>query len=406
MSEGKDSADRTDGLASTAPPTGQKVRMALAGVTAAVVLGLGATLIPAQVPPPEPSFSDTARKAAFTDTLSLLEDAGRLTESRPSESAADMLSLHARALQRPGVAPSATSSAPASSTATEAGGSAATGTASRSTAAASATGSTTAGTTVADPTGFVSRLATSAMRRLADAARSDGGTGRLLAAVGTAQFLKASDLAASWRLPAPSSPEGSLAAPPTPSSPTQVPTADNSPTATGSGVPGCGALQRQNDSHSDPAPSANLAGALAMAARSEAEAVYVYQVAQTRLDPDGGKAAAALLAAHQSNVRRAEELSRTNCVPAPPREAGYQLPAALAAKPSTALAELETGLMDVYADVVAFGSSDAKAWGVSQLLASGQRARSWGGTPGSFPGLALNKAELPQLEPGAGAATP
>lgn len=360
-SEGRDSAGR--GRASLrVPDAGRAMRTVLAGVTAALVLGLGVTLVPARPPAAPPSFSEAARITALDDALSLLAEASALAEApaagNQAVAAAEMLALQARALLRPAVGPSA---APA---------------------ATSLSPGPTPAAVSGDVAGFVQRLTASAGRRLADAAEADGGIARLLASAGTAQYLRATDLAAVAGIPVPEIPITSIA-----------------DTAPASGA----ACEQDGRGHlqisAETVQTTDLAGALAAVGRAEAEAVYVYQVAQTRLDPQGAGTAAAMLATHQDNVRRIEELSVENCAPAPPREAGYRLPHTFVAQPAASLGQLESGLLGVYGDLIALGSDASRAWAIQELVSSARRAHAWGAGTGAFPGLPVNEADLPELPP-------
>lgn len=333
------------------------VKALLVSLLAILVLGTGAVLLPANDgPPPEPPFSETARNAAYERTRALLSDAllsDALLADATAEGAAgtvSLLSTQARALLAPGATSSPSPSAAAVSTAP------------------------------LSKAAFLSALSDSAADRLADAAKSDGGTARLLAAVGTAQLLESSRLAAAWGLPGPETPS-ELAATALPS-----PAAASCPAAPATTV----------------SPSAEDGGigtgdALAAVVGAEQEAVYVYQVALTRLEPAAAGEAAKDLARHQQLLREAETLARQHCTEPPPREAGYRLPAGFASGAAAALGKQEAAALPAYGELVALSDGSTRRWAMAGLLDAGRRLEAWGSPAGALPGLAVDPAALPEL---------
>ena len=185
-------------------------RVALLACLALVVVSLGMALRPGSPPEPaEPPFSEQARSAALADTLRLRaagEQLGRSTAGDEDAAVAGTVSLltsQARALLVPGQSAPASLPAPRSSSAAAS--------------AAAVRCLPTASPTVAPPPATAAALATelaaSASQRFADAAESDGGMARLLAAVGTAQLLQASSLAAAAGAPAPAGPDPAAGVP-------------------------------------------------------------------------------------------------------------------------------------------------------------------------------------------------
>ena len=183
-------------------------RYALLACLALVVVSLGVALTPVRPPEPaEPPFSEQARSAALTETLRLLapaplgtgeQDFGRVHRRRvrhlpnPAvERTVRLLTSQARALLAAGPrasfgpcslgpqphTPAAASLPPLAS-------------------AAAVCCPAPAAPLPATAAALATELADSAAQRLADAAVADGGMARLLAAVGTAQLLQASALAA------------------------------------------------------------------------------------------------------------------------------------------------------------------------------------------------------------------
>ena len=385
-------------------------RYALLVCLALVVVSLGVVLMPNRpTEPAEPPFSEQARAAALAETVQLLDAGSQLgtakqdrskdgsagSADRPSDGAGNpaiertvtLLTTQAQALLAPGESPAdapsamaadsgrATHQAPASSPATPA----------RSVSGAPSAGQSSASQTSAGPSAaplpstaaeLVSALANSGNQRLADAAVADGGMARLLAAVGTAQLLQASALAAGTGTAAPpadvSSPQPSGTCP--------------SPSATGQSD------AEQSDAgqsgRGEPAPAASsLGGALAAVVRTEAQTIYGYQVALPRLGGDAAKSATAELARHDALLSGAELLSKLHCSALPPREAGYTLDQSFLDSPTAGLGSLEAAALPVYGDLVALSEGETRQWAIAALLGSGKRALLWGADPGALPGL-------------------
>ena len=339
-------------------------RFTLWACVALVVVSLGASVTPAQPrKPAEPPFSEQARAAALSEALRLSAAGEQLGQAVPGPASGaaqasisrtvSLLTTQARALLAPGDAPLA---------------------------AASPTPSPLPPSSVS---GLVDALASSGGQRLADAAKADGGMARLLAAVGTAQLLQASALAAA-----------AGAAPPA-----QVPAAAEvtAPERPGACPPESAAASSSAGGQHVPSGAATLAAALARAVRTEAETVYGYQVALTRLSGEAAAAAAAQLARHEALLSGAEALSRLHCVPIPPREAGYTLESSFLASPATGLAGLEAATLPVYGDLVALSTGETRQWAVSALLGGSRRAAAWGADTGPVPGLAADPAAFPPL---------
>ncbi|KQR80678.1 hypothetical protein ASF98_17905 [Arthrobacter sp. Leaf337] len=359
------------------PRPARYFRYGILASLAVLVISLGLALTPG--PPqevPEPAFSERARAAALAETMQLrlagrkMADSFSGAERQALLRTVTLLTTQARALTGPDPKPSASA-----------------------TGAASASGSATASATAQaegtdSPAALVAALSASGSRRLEDAAASDGGMARLLAAVGTAQVLQASSLAPALGEAAPAAP-GSPATPP-PASPTAASSATASAAADGSCPPAT--------TESGPAEgSATPATALAMTVKTEAETVYGYQVALARLDGAAAGSASQLLARHESVLAEAEALSRALCVDIPPREAGYTLGPSFLASPAAGLGSLEAGTLPVYGDLVALSGGSTRQWAISGLLAAANRAVLWGSDPGPLPGIVVDTAQLPEL---------
>ncbi|MET3809755.1 hypothetical protein ABIB14_000850 [Arthrobacter sp. UYEF3] len=353
-------------------------RIALLVCLALLVISLGLVFKPGN--PPEPlklTVSERTRAAALADALQLRDSgeqlgaaAGGPAVSAPAAGApagsartvlmqtVSLLTTHARALLRPGQAPAAASSTP-------------------SPASAPATAA-----------GLASALASSGRQRLADAGAADGGTARLLAAVGTAQLLQSTALAAAAGAPDPAS------GPPDPGPAVPTAAAGSCPTAGGS--PSSAPVA----SAGTPSGSAGLPGALAALVSSESETIYGYQVALTRLDGAAAKSAAEQLAHHEALLAGVESLSRSHCASIPPQEPGYALDPAFLASPGPGLAALESTSLPAYGDLVALSDGDTRQWAIAGLLGAARRTAIWGAAPGPMPGLAVDPASLPALPAG------
>ena len=169
-----------------------------------------------------------------------------------------------------------------------------------------------------------------------------------------------------------------------------------SPSATSPSTEGQSAAEPSTAGQSAAEPSAaasSLGGALAAAVRTEAQTIYGYQVALTRLGGDAAKSAAEELARHDALLGGAESLSRLHCSAVPPREAGYTLAPSFLASPAAGLGDLEAAALPVYGDLVALSEGETRQWAIAALFGSAKRAVLWGADPGALPGL--DPAALP-----------
>ncbi|WP_461163350.1 ferritin-like domain-containing protein [Arthrobacter sp. R4-81] len=378
-------------------------RYLLLACVAGLVISLGVAMTPRPAPePPEPAFSEQARASALETSLSLRSSAQLLAEAAPEAQQAaftrvvTLLTTQAKALLPPATAtpdPSASANVPPSET------------------APSAT-SPSPSATVATPSAgeLVAGLSASGLQRTSDAGAADGGMARLLAAVGTAQLLEASAFAGAVGVPAPevtvagltpedanqlkggtpnclasSSAAGPSAAPST--GPPAPQTAD-SPSAQ-SGEPGQTGLGQQGGSL--------LAAALSITVKTEAETIYGYQVALTRLEKSNTQSASSLMERHEQLLQEAQELSRLHCVDTPHQEPGYSLKPEFLQAPAAGLGSLEAETLPVYADLVALGEGPARRWAIAGLWEAARRSVQWGADPGAVPGVLFNVDQLPTL---------
>ncbi|WP_159734932.1 DUF4439 domain-containing protein [Arthrobacter sp. 9V] len=356
------------------PPWG---RVLLVAVVALLVAGTGMVLIPRDsATPPAVPFSETARAAAFQDTLLLRESAATLAEAATSgaekpalANAVTLLTTHAQALADPRGAPSSATSGTSPSHPTD-------------TAPTDSAATDSAATPQSSLASFLAGLAGSGSKRLEDAREADGGTARLLAAVGTAQLLQAERLAAEWQMPVPerTKTSGQVTA-----SKTESPAATLLTASCPSASP-----------RADPA-SATTDAALAAVVRSQQEAIYVYQVALKRLDETKSAAAAKYLQVHEALLRQAESLTTANCTDTPASEPGYRLPGQFSQDPAAFLGSVELASLPRFGDLVALSTDETRGWAIENLLAAARRSTAWGAGLPDAPGLMLDAGELPSL---------
>lgn len=371
-------------------------RIALLACLALVVVSLGIALSPGSPKEPaEPPFSEQARSAALAETMRLRtagEELGGSTTGDAQAAVAESVSLltsQARALVLPDrdeaeSGPSRGQAAPSGtpSVALPAGPSPA-GSAAPSSAAAPLPPSAAA---------LAAALADSAAQRLADAAVADGGMARLLAAVGTAQLLQASSLAAAAGAPDPAVPD-----PAAPRLSGACPSAGVSASSSSVASAASTAPAGAEASAGAEANAATLPGALAATVRTELETVYGYQVALTRLGGAAAARASEQLARHEGLAAGAEALSRVHCAPVPPREAGYTMAQDFLAEPAAGLSGLEASALPVYGDLVALSEGQTRQWAIAGLVGAARGSVLWGAETGALPGLAADPADFPEL---------
>ncbi|MDR7081466.1 hypothetical protein J2X01_000743 [Arthrobacter ginsengisoli] len=373
-------------------------RISLLACLALVVVSLGMALSPGSPKEPvEPPFSEQARSAALAETLRLRAAGEQLGQSPAGDgqpaitSTVSLLTSHARALLVPGQDEPALTLSPGPATASAAAS------APVAAAASVAASPSAAAPGPASAAALATELAASASQRLSDAAVADGGMARLLAAVGTAQLLQASALAAAVGAPAPAVPDP--AAPP-------LSGACPSPAASPSSTPGSAAAGTDapaaSPSSSGPASApvavpASLSAALAATVAAELETVYGYQVALTRLDGDAAGPASEQLARHEALAADAEALSRMHCTVVPLREAGYKMDQKFLVSPAAGLGALEVSALPVYGDLVALSEGETRRWAISGLVGAARRTALWGAEAGVLPGLAADQEQFPEL---------
>lgn len=371
-------------------------RYVLLACVAALVISLGVAMTPRPAPePPEPAFSEKARASALESSLSLRSSAQLLAEAAPEAQqpaltrVVTLLTTQAKALLPPGTS----SPEPSASASGSPSGTVPTGASPEPSPSA-----TVAASSAAD---LVAGLSASGVQRTSDAVAADGGMARLLAAVGTAQLLEASSLAGAVGVPAP----GAAVAGLTPEDAEQLKLgaseclSPSSAAAASSAEPQATAPSENSSSNAQSGAhgSSLLASALSMTVKTEAETIYGYQVALTRLEKSSTQAAALLLARHEQLLQEAEELSRLHCVSTPNQEPGYTLKPEFLQAPAAGLGTLEAGTLPVYADLVALSEGSARRWAIAGLWEAARRSVQWGADPGPLPGLLFNADLLPSL---------
>lgn len=372
--------DVVNSKASKTRPRGRVLRTGILVASCAVILTSGMVLtLQEPAPPPAPTFSEQALADAYADALRLrsagnsLLGSGTLAaaEATPLGSTVTLLTVQGQALFRPIAEPAEGNAV---------------------TASASASPGSSAPAPEALPDSIPSLLAglvASAGERLSDANEADGGTSRLLAAVGTGQLLQAESLAAAAGVAVPEGP----ARRPDPSLPTVSTSANSATRIAGAGLgtavpPGEDCQVRA---------SVELAAAVTAVLEAERQAGYAYQVALPRMIGDAAGQAAMFQEDHNNLAAGAEALMADYCIEPSTAAPGYALGAGFLANPAAGLGALETGALAAYGDLVAFTDGTGRGWAVQALLDTAQRAHRWGADPGPLPGLSVDPAALPPL---------
>jgi Domain of unknown function (DUF4439) len=411
----KDSAGKNDGgprrgrSASVGRFVGRSILLLL---IVCIVIGLGTMVVGGPSEPEPPSATEVARMEAERSALVLAQDAAALGAAAADAPARGALLESAELLQRQAAALSLDGTG-LDGTGPDGSGPAPT-TAPIPAPTASGTASASPGTD-APPSfpGLVDALAESSRTNLVRAAEVEPGMARLLASVGTGQWLQAVRLAEATGLPAP----GPVPAPET-ADPGAValgtaPAASASPGAAASPTPsvsptscptGPAAADQSADQSAEPAVGADSDG-LAAALEAERRTVYAYEVAAARLPAPVAGAAAALLDAHRTAAGEAAQLAEDSCRTVPEPEPGYRLPADFMAAPAAGLALVEDELAGLYADLVGLSDDAVQMWAIGQLLETSAQRLAWTDDPEPLPGMDLPETEAAETElPGTGPA--
>lgn len=193
---------------------------------------------------------------------------------------------------------------------------------------------TTSTSAPATPTlaGLLSELTSSGDELLQDAVTAERAMGRVFAAVGTSQLLQAQELSAAAASTGPKS--------------AFLPVRRTFATPQG---PPC-------SSTLEPRSGVTVDAALRTAALGEQKAVYSYQVAAARLAEPQHSKARELLAGHQQKLDLLNAELMVRCLQEALPVAGFDLDSSFTATPATALAQLETELSAIYANLAALST--------------------------------------------------
>lgn len=404
----KDSAGKNDGgprqgsSASVGRVAGRGLLLLL---IACIVVGLGTMVMGEPSEPEPPSATEVARLEAERGALELAQDAAALGAAAAAAPAGGALLESAELLRRQAAALSLDGS-----------GLDGTGpalTSAKTTApTASGTASASRGTD-APPSfpGLVDALAESSRTNLARAAEVEPGMARLLASVGTGQWLQAVRLAEATGLPAPAPVPDPGAPAPGAADPGATAAASASPGTSASPAPSASptscpsgsataaqAADQASDQGANPA-AGDGTDSLAAALEAERRTVYAYEVAAARLPAPGAGAAAALLEAHRAAAGEAAQLAEDSCRTLPGPEPGYRLPADFMAAPAAGLAAVEDDLASLYADLVGLSGGDDRRWAIGRLLETSAQRLAWTEDPEPLPGMDLPETEVPGTGP-------
>lgn len=234
----------------------------------------------------------------------------------------------------------------------------------------------------AAPGDYVLALADAARTNLGNAVRADGGTARLLASVGTGQWLFAAEAADDAGLTRPAAPDS------------WAPVAADTPACTdpaqGNGSGGEDAAETGTRSGGEDA-----ADALQAAVDAEYGAAYAYEVVQARLGPWRPDAAlAAASRAHADHGAAGVDLLPLVCRPALAPAPAYALDGSFASDPEAALEELEQSLPGVYAELISLSEGQVRSWAIDRLVQTAEHASADQGTE-PLPGLPSGAGDLP-----------
>ncbi|WP_035775397.1 DUF4439 domain-containing protein [Arthrobacter sp. H5] len=308
------------------------LRGALLLLILALVAGLGLVIGGNSNDPPAPTFSEAALESAHQSAVGLSKTAAVLAGDGRGDGyqvAAEALALQAEALRPPSSPPPPEPGASASAT----------------------TSAATAPTAPASEDEFLAGLTDSYNANLTAAGEAEAGTARLLASVGTGQWLQAREIAGLLELDLPAPPRTG----------TTDGNDDGKPPVAG---PNC-------DSGQTPLPESGLSDTRA-AVFAEHRAAYAYEVEAARAeDPapfltlSGQHAAAALSGG---------AVLMAGCIAAPDPAAAFALHPDFVDDPEGFLRSMEQELVATYADLVGLTEGPARRWAVDQLVEAAQRA--------------------------------
>ena len=102
--------------------------------------------------------------------------------------------------------------------------------------------------------------------------------------------------------------------------------------------------------------------------RTEAQTIYGYQVALTRLGGDAAKSAAEELAHHDALLGGVESLSRLHLFRGAAARGGLRAGPSFLASPAAGLGDLEAAALPVYGDLVALSEGETRQWAIAALF--------------------------------------
>lgn len=303
-----------------------------------LVLCIG-LVVAERTPPPQPSKTEIALASAASRSADLATTArfiaGQGTPGSADFSAlADLLALHAAALQPP---PAAALRSSASASPSDGG--------------VPSDGQPSPSMTAPTSNEFLEDLKESYAEAFDAAATAEPGPARLLASVATSQWLQARLLATSQQQDPPAAPV----------QPQVIDDDASEPCATASGTPD-GIAER-----------GTAEDAVEAAVRAEQRAVYAYEVVAARAaDPATYLARAD---AHRGAAVVGSALLAEQCVPVRVPSAAFTLEPQFLSGPDTALQELESALVSTYADLVGLSSpGPVREWAMARLTVSALQA--------------------------------
>lgn len=357
MKSSEDAAART---ASTGSGLGGVLRRTLRAILLVVVLVLvaGIGLVVARDSPgpqltaTEMSLSEAAAAAdGLASTAALLAESSSPAEADTFSSLTGLFNLHAAALELPSSHSSPT----------------------HSPSAAPAESASTPSDAPEPPTAaqLLSELTDSYTGAFDSATTAEPGPARLLASVGTSQWLQARELAEALAVEPPPAP---------------VAHADYDVDA--------GTCASDATVKADPALEGTRAAVLA-----EHRASYAYEIVAARApEPDPYLAA---VAGHESAAAVGSAILTGRCVAKPLPTAAFALDERFLTEPDAALLDLEVALVGTYADLIGIsGRGPARDWAIERLIVTAQRASSSGAEGGfaelgAFPGI--DREQYPEL---------
>ncbi len=203
-----------------------------------------------------------------------------------------------------------------------------------------------------DKQNFIAALRTSAERNLAAAEEADPGIARLLASIGTAQWIMANEI---------SLVPGSVPAPEVTAS---TPMTD----------PSC--------LEADESDAETLA--VRSLRRAEHRSIYAYEVASGRIGTPGFEDKIAL---HRAAANQLTEFLRALCDETPPTVEAYALDPGYFTDPVASLDTMESQIIVAYADLISLSNGEIRHWAISRFRSATLAQHRPGTAPEPAPGI-------------------